>query len=349
MTVRRWTVESTDGPDGLRRGTCRRPSPGPRQVLVRMRAWSLNHRDLLIAQGRYGPEVRRGVVPLSDGAGEVVEAGAEVTRWCTGDRVTGTFLPRWISGPPRAGSFAAALGGSVDGVLADHVVFDEDGLVAVPAHLDLVEAATLPCAAVTAWQAVVELGGLRPGQTVLVQGSGGVAVFALQLAVAGGARVVALSGSDAKLRRLGDLGADVLLNYRTVPDWGRAVADLTGGGVDTVVEVGGRGTLRQSLRAVRTGGFVAVIGVLDAGEGPGGGLDPVPMLRKALRLSGVYVGSRDMFEALNRALAQQALRPVLDRAFPFSAAPAAYRHLASGQHVGKVVLHADDAVDRTAG
>ncbi|MDA3647028.1 NAD(P)-dependent alcohol dehydrogenase [Saccharopolyspora indica] len=335
--MRYFSLSEFTGAAGLRRGDREPPRPGLRQVLVRLRAWSLNHRDLLIAENRYGPEVRPGVVPLSDGAGEVVEVGAEVSRWRTGDRVIGIFLPNWISGEARAESFAAALGGSADGVLTEYAVFDEQALVAAPEHLSFAEAATLPCAAVTAWQAVVEVGGGRPGQQVLTLGSGGVSVFAVQLARALGVRVVATSSSDEKLARLAELGAAELVNYREVPEWGKDVAARTGGGVDNVIEVGGAGTLPQSLRAVRPGGRISVIGVLEAGPG----ISPVPLLRKALRLQGVYVGSREMFEALNRTLVQHRLHPVVDRVFPFSEAEQAYRYFATQQHFGKVVIVED--------
>ncbi|MCY0953031.1 zinc-dependent alcohol dehydrogenase family protein [Streptomyces sp. H27-S2] len=332
--MRRYRLDGFGGPASLRLEKCDVPVPGPRQVLVRMRAWSLNHRDLLIAHGRYGPDVLPGVVPVSDGAGEVVETGGEVGRWQPGDRVTGLFLPDWQSGRPR---LTRALGGSADGVLAEYVVFDENAVVAAPAHLGFAEAATLPCAAVTAWQAVVEMGGLHPGQSVLTLGSGGVSVFALQIAAAGGARVIATSGSDGKLERLRALGAGEVINHAEVPDWGARVASLTGGGVDHVVEVGGAGTMRQSITAARVGGRISVIGVLSGGAG----ISPVPMLRKVLCVQGVQVGSAEMSEAMNRALEGHRIRPVIDREFPFSDAGDAYRYLESGRHVGKVVLTAD--------
>lgn len=337
--MRYYSLPGFTGPRALRLARRDPPRPGPRQVLVRMRAWSLNYRDLLIAYGRYGPGIRPGVVPLSDGAGEVVDRGPAVTRWRPGDRVAGLFLPGWQSGPPTAARLAAALGGSADGVLAEYVAFDEDAVVAVPGHLDFQEAATLPCAALTAWQAVVELGALHPGQTVLTLGSGGVSVFALQIAAAGGARVIATSGSDRKLERLAELGAADLVNYKRTPRWGHMVAELTGkdAGVDHVVEVGGAGTLRQSVTAARAGGRISVIGVLSSGDG----LSPVPMLRKVLTVQGVQVGSAQMFRAMNRALEHQRIHPVIDSVFPFCDAPAAYRRLESARHIGKVVISAD--------
>lgn len=325
------------GVDALRLDERDEPAPGPRQVLVRMRAWSLNYRDLLIARDAYGRGLKADPVPLSDGSGEVVAVGTEVTRWRTGDRVVGIFMPRWIDGAPDAAKVAGALGGPVDGVLAEYVTFHEEALVAVPSHLDFSEAATLPCAAVTAWHSVVVQGGAMPGQRVLTLGSGGVSVFALQFAVASGARVVATSSSDGKLDTLRALGASDLVNYRETPAWGKEVYRLTGDGADHVVEVGGAGTLAQSIAAVRTGGLVSLIGVLSDGDGVNPGL----VLRKGLTLQGLFVGSREMFEAMNRALEQHRIRPLIDTTFPFSDAIAAFRHFESRGHAGKVVITAD--------
>ncbi|MFD6183035.1 NAD(P)-dependent alcohol dehydrogenase [Streptomyces goshikiensis] len=330
-------LPSFSGVGALRMDDCEVPVPGPGEVLVRMGAWSLNYRDLLIADGRYGRGMKPDVVPLSDGAGEVAEVGPGVTRWRLGDRVMGVFMPQWVSGPADAAKISAALGGSVDGVLAEYVVFDQEALVAVAAHMDLAEAATLPCAAVTAWHALVVHGGLTPGQSVLTLGSGGVSVFALQFAVLGGAEVVVTSSSDAKLERLMAMGAVAGVNYVGRPEWGTHVHELTGGGVDHVIEVGGAGTLPQSTRAVRTGGRLSVIGVLSEGQG----VNPVPLLRKAVTVQGMQVGSRETFEAMNRAVALHRVRPVIDRTFAFSEARAAYGHLKTGGHFGKVVLVAD--------
>ncbi|WP_345580806.1 NAD(P)-dependent alcohol dehydrogenase [Streptomyces prasinosporus] len=335
--MRYYHLPAFAGPAALRLDHRETPAPAAREVLVRMRAWSLNYRDLLIADGRYGRGMKADVVPLSDGAGEVVAVGSEVTRWKPGDRVMSVFMPRWVSGPATDAKVAAALGGTVDGVLAEYVTFDQQALVATPPHLDHPEAATLPCAAVTAWHALVVHGGLAAGQTVLTLGSGGVSVFALQFAVLAGAQAVVTSGSDAKLERLLAMGAVAGVNRSSTPQWGAHVRELTGGGVDHVVEVGGAGTLPQSVRAVRTGGRISVIGVLSRGDG----LDPVPLLRKAVTVQGMQVGSRETSEAMARAVAAHRLRPAVDRAFPFSEARAAYEHLASGGHFGKVVLVAD--------
>lgn len=311
-----------------------RPSPalGPADVRVRIRAVSLNYRDLLIrrnAASRTAP-----VVPLSDGAGEVVEVGAAVTRWRVGDRVTAAFFPTWTHGELTEADHAGALGGSRDGVLAEEVVLPETAWVPMPTTLSFEQAATLPCAGVTAHQALFEVTRLTPGDRVLVQGSGGVSLFALQLARAAGARVIATTGSPAKAERLRALGADDVLDYRALPAWGAEVRARTGG-VDVVVEVGGAGTFDQSVQALRFGGTMSVIGVL---AGARGELDLHAMFRKRLRVAGVYVGSVEMATRLARVVDSTRLEPVIDRVFAFDEARAAYAHLASGQHLGKVVV-----------
>ncbi|KWV34071.1 NADPH:quinone oxidoreductase [Micromonospora rifamycinica] len=313
------------------------PEPGDGQVLVRMRAWSLNFRDLLIAEGRYPRPVKPDVVALSDGAGEIERLGPGVTRWSAGDRVIGTYFPRWLSGTGKPERTAYDLGGAVDGVLAEYVVFGEDALVAVPAQLDFAEAATLPSAGVTAWRAVVEEGRVKPGDDVLTMGSGGLSTFALQFAVLGGARVIATSGSDGKHERLRALGAADVINHVRTPGWGTAAAGLTPGGVDHVVDVGGAGTLAQSLLAARVGGRISIAGVLKHG----GGVDPLLILAKQLTLRGLTNASRETFERMNRAVEQHGLHPVIDRRFGFDDISAAYAYLATGAHVGKVVIVAD--------
>ncbi len=310
------------------------PQPGHGQVLVRMRAASLNYRDLVIAGRARDRGLGTPLIPLSDGAGEVIASGEGADRFQPGDRVAAGFMQTWLDGPNREAYGGSALGGSIDGVLAEQCVFDERGLVRFPDHLSWEEAATLPCAAVTAWNAMFESGDLHPGETVLVLGSGGVSVFALQFARLAGARVVATSSSDAKLERLRELGASQLINYKSNPEWGDTVRELTGGGVDQVIEIGGAGTLEQSLRAVRAGGTVSLIGIL-AGSGD---FQPNRIFAKTIRLQGIYVGSVAMFEAMNRAIGGAALRPVIDRVFGFAEAPEAYRHLQSGSHFGKVVI-----------
>jgi NADPH:quinone reductase-like Zn-dependent oxidoreductase len=310
------------------------PRPGPGQVRVRVRAASLNYRDLLVVKGLYSRNLALPLIPLSDGAGEVVEVGPSTTRFAVGARVAGIFMQTWLDGALTEAKSKSALGGAIDGVLAEQVVLHEDGLVAAPDHLTFEEAATLPCAAVTAWNALIQ-GGVRAGETVLTLGTGGVSLFALQFARMAGARVIATSSSDAKLERAKQLGASDGVNYKTTPEWDKKARDLTGGvGVDHVVEVGGAGTLARSLKAMRMGGHVALIGVLAGG----GDCNPTPVLMKAVRLQGVYVGSRAMFEAMNQAIALHQMKPVIDRVFPFEEARAAYRHMESGAHFGKIVL-----------
>lgn len=310
------------------------PQPGVGQVLIQMRAWSLNYRDLMLVRGTYAPKLQLPFVPLSDGAGEVVAVGAGVSRVKPGDRVAGCFMQKWIEGDSSETKAKSALGGAIPGVAADYVVLDAEGVVTVPAHLSDEEAATLPCAGVTAWNALVGSGGLHAGNTVLTQGTGGVSLFAVQFAKMCGARVISTSSSDEKLKRVRQLGASETINYRSTPAWGHRVRELTGGGVDHVVEVGGAGTLAESLRAVRMGGRISLIGVL-AGLGQ---VDPLPVLMKNVCVQGIFVGSRAMFEAMNAAIALAQMRPIVDRVFAFEEIRAALRHMESGAHFGKIVL-----------
>jgi NADPH:quinone reductase-like Zn-dependent oxidoreductase len=279
--------------------------------------------------------VRTPLIPLSDGAGEVLAVGPGVARVKPGDRVAGIFMQQWIEGPPDDAKAASAMGGAIDGMLAEKVCLSAEGLVHFPEHLSFEEAATLPCAAVTAWNALFRSGGLRPGETVLVQGTGGVSTFALQFAKMAGAMVIATSGSEAKLERLRLMAADHTINYKTTPEWDKPVREFTRGkGVDHIVEVGGAGTLPLSMKAVRRGGHVALIGVL-AGQGE---FDPRLLFLKAIRLQGIYVGSREMFEEMNRAIMLAGLRPVVDRVFGFEEVPDAMRYMESGAHFGKVCI-----------
>ncbi|MBD2077966.1 NAD(P)-dependent alcohol dehydrogenase [Phormidium sp. FACHB-592] len=315
-----------------------RPDPQPQvgQVLVKMHAASLNYRDLLVTKGAYGSQAVQPIVPLSDGAGEVVAVGSGVTRVQIGDRVAGAFMQTFLAGELTPEKVKSALGGAIDGVLAEYVVFSEQGIVKIPAHLSYEEAATLPCAAVTAWNALVAEGQLKAGDTVLLQGTGGVSLFALQFARMMGATVIITSSSDDKLERAKQLGAAVGINYKTTPNWEEAVWALTDHrGVDHVIEVGGSNTLSQSLRAVRYGGRIALIGVL---TGTAGDVKTSAILHKHVRVQGIYVGSRDLFETMNRAIALHKMQPVIDRTFPFSAAKEAMRYLESGAHFGKVVI-----------
>jgi NADPH:quinone reductase-like Zn-dependent oxidoreductase len=311
------------------------PQPGCGQVLIQIKATSLNYRDLIVLQGQYSGQ-KSAVIPMSDGAGEVVAIGEGVTRVQVGDRVAGTFFQNWISGSIHRAVMSSDLGGGIDGMLAEYVVLDQEGVVKLPDHLSYTEGATLPCAAVTAWHALMVKGNLQPGETVLVLGTGGVSVFATQFAKLRGAKVIATSSSDRKLERMRQLGADETINYQTTPDWEKQVYALTDRtGVDHVVEVGGAGTLGRSLQAVSYGGQVHLIGVL---SGFGGEISPMPILLKSVTVNGIYVGSREMFEVMNQAISQAQLKPISDRVFPFTAAAQAYDYLQSGSHFGKVTI-----------
>ena len=316
-TMKAYRLHHFGGPDGWKLEDLPSPVPGPGQVLIRTRAVSLNFRDLLLCKGQYNPKLRMPVIPVSDGAGEVVATGAGATRFRPGERVAVNFMPGWVDGPPDESKARSALGSETDGMLAEECVVNEEGLVAIPAYLSYEEAATLPCAGVTAWNAVVTSGAVKPGDTVLVQGTGGVSIFALQFARLAGARVIATSSHDEKLKKALELGATDGINYKTTPAWDKKVRELTSGrGADQIIEVGGAGTLAASLRAVRLGGYIALIGVLSgAGE-----FNPTPILMKAVRVQGIFVGSRAMFEAMNRAIEVNHLRPVVDRVFPFDEA-----------------------------
>ena len=324
------------GIDNLELATLPDPVPQRGEVLVRVHAVSLNYRDLMVVEGRYNPKMHLPRIPCSDGAGEVVAVGEGVTRVKPGDRVAGIFMQNWIDGEPDAAKIKGALGGDIDGMLAEQVVLHEDGVVSVPDHLSWEEAATLPCAGVTAWVAVVQTGSVKPGDVVLIQGTGGVSIFALQFAKLLGARVLGTSSSDAKLDRARQLGLDAGVNYRRREDWDAWAAEQTGGrGVDLVVEVGGAGTFMRSISALRIGGVLAQIGVLtEATEA----IVIPKLLHKQVHLRGIYVGSRAHFEKMNRAIAQHRLKPVVDEVFSFHDAPAALRRMESGRHFGKLVL-----------
>jgi NADPH:quinone reductase-like Zn-dependent oxidoreductase len=332
-----YVIPSPKGIDALTLVERPEPTPGPRQVLVRVRATSLNYRDLITVEGNYARAAPKpDLIPLSDGAGEVVSVGPGVTRVKVGDRVAGCFMQRWVGGAIDDAAFGSAMGGAIDGMLTELAVLEEDGVVRLPQGLSFEEGATLPCAAVTAWHALVEIGGIKAGDTVLVLGSGGVSIFALQFARLLGARVIATSSSDAKLARARELGAAEGINYRDVPDWGVRAKELAGGeGVDHVVEVGGAETLAQSLRAVRFGGTISLIGNL---TGTTTQVVLTQVFMQNVRLQGILVGHRESVEAMNRAIALHGLRPVIDRAFPFEEAPAAFAHLAAGGHFGKIVV-----------
>jgi len=334
--MKSYELQGPDGAEGLKLVDRPVPQPAAGEVLVRIKAATLNYRDLLTVKGGYGSRQKFPLIPVSDGAGTVEAVGAAVRQFAVGDRVVGSFFENWLAGEPSEAKMHAALGGSVDGVLAEYRIFLEHALVRTPSHLRDVEAAALPCAGLTAWSAVVKLGGVSPGRTVLTQGTGGVSLFALQFAKMCGARVIATSSSDVKIERLKGLGADVTINYRTTPDWGKRTRELTGDGVDLVVEVGGVGTLNESIRATRIGGTIAFIGVL-AGPPPANSRLPL-MVMQQQRLQGVTVGSVEDLQAMCGAIAQNGMKPVVDRTFPFEQAREAFAHMASGAHFGKVAI-----------
>lgn len=333
--MRQWQIPSF-GIDALSLVEKETPSPAAGQVLVRVHALSLNYRDLMVVQGLYNPKLKTPRVPCSDGAGEVIAVGNGVTQWKPGDRVAGIFMQNWFDGAPDSRKVKGALGGDIDGMAATEVVLPENGLVRIPEHLNYDEASTLPCAALTAWNALFTASETQPGNTVLIQGTGGVSVFALQLAKLAGARVIGISSSDEKLERAKELGLDAGLNYRTTPDWEKWALDQSGGeGVDLVVEVGGSGTLPRAIKAARPWGVVAQIGVL---SGAGEAVDVRPILSRQIYIHGVYVGSRANFVAMNKSIAHSQLKPVIDRVFPFADFPSALRHMESASHFGKIVV-----------
>jgi NADPH:quinone reductase-like Zn-dependent oxidoreductase len=339
-TIRQYQLEKDTNGFRLALKTVPRPTPAQRQVLVRVRATSLNQRDLLVLRGQYGPgggADMSGRVPLSDGAGEVVQVGPGTTRFRVGDRVAGIFFLKWVDGKRSADTNASARGGGgVDGMLSEMVVSDEDSLVRIPDHLSFEEAATLACAGVTAYRALFVEGQVKRGDFVLLEGTGGVSMFGLQLAAAAGARPIITSSSDDKLKRARELGAVGTVNYRTNPEWQREVRKLTNNaGVDHVLEVGGRDTLPRALEALGNEGHIALIGGL---SGFASDLPLGRLLGMGASVTGIYVGSRADFEALNAFLTQHKIRPVIDRVFPFEEAPKAYEFMDNGSYIGKIVI-----------
>jgi NADPH:quinone reductase-like Zn-dependent oxidoreductase len=334
--MKSWIIPDATGLDSWKLIERDVPRPGPGQALVRLHAASLNYRDVLIAKGVYDGKPVRNRVPVSDGAGEVIEIGAGVTRVRPGDRVAGIFCQTWLGGEAPADAHLHALCGGLDGVLAEYRVFNEQGLVRIPAHLGYREGATLPCAAVTAWNALYAIRPLLPGQTVLALGTGGVSIFAAQFANVAGARVIVTSSSDEKLEVARRLGASETINYAQHPDWDKEVMRLTEGrGVDHVIEVGGKGTIERSVASVRPGGVISLIGVLARAPS---GFNPLAMIGTGKLLHGVLVGSREMFEAMNRAISFHAIRPAIHQVFPFDRAPEALAAMVKGEHVGKIVI-----------
>jgi NADPH:quinone reductase-like Zn-dependent oxidoreductase len=330
-----WQIQSF-GIDQLASADLPQPRPGRGEVLVKVHAVSLNYRDLLMVRGHYNPRMALPRIPCSDGAGEVVEVGEQVKAVTVGQRVAGIFMQNWLDGQPTAETSRGALGGDVDGMLAEYVVLHQGGVVPFPEHLSYTEAATLPCAGVTAWNALVHAAQVKPGDVVVIQGTGGVSIFALQFAKMAGATVIGTSSRDEKLERAKTLGLDAGLNYRQSPEWAKWVLKETGNrGADLIVEVGGAGTFAQSLQAVRFGGTVAQIGVLSHSEQP---LPIPPILHRQVRVHGVYVGSRAHFETMNRAISARRMRPVVDRIFAFSEAREALKTMEKGSHFGKIVI-----------
>lgn len=333
--MKAWQILERGSLDGLSPVELPNPKPGHGEVLVRMRAVSVNWRDLLATRierpGNLTP-----LIPCSDGAGEIVEVGKGVTQWNVGDSVISCFFQGWEAGHITRAVMRSDLGGPLHGVLAEYVVLKANGIVALPEHMDFEQGATLPCAALTAWSALVEYGRIAAGETVLLLGTGGVSMFALQIAKMHGARVIITSSSDTKLALAKKTGADDLINRRTMPDWQVRVYELTNSvGADQVVEVGGAGTLQRSLDAVRHGGKIHLIGVLSGFEGT---VNPWPFIAKSVSLHGIYVASRQIFERMNRAFSQQRLVPVIDRVFDFAQAREAFAHMESKLHVGKIVI-----------
>lgn len=333
--MKAWRIPAF-GIDKLEQHDAPTPTAGRGQVIVKVHAASLNYRDLMMVKGLYNPKMDLPRVPCSDGAGEIVEVGEGVEALKPGDRVAGIFMQRWIEGRPTYDKQREALGGDVDGMLTEYAALRATGVVKIPEHLSYEEAATLPCAAVTAWNAVVHAGGIKAGDTVVIQGTGGVSIFALQFAKLLGARVLGTSSSDEKLRRAKEFGLDAGVNYTRQEDWAKWVADETGGeGADLIVEVGGAGTFAQSLKAVRIGGVIAQIGVLASSEQP---LQIAPILRKLVYIKGIYVGCRADFEEMNRAIEQKGLKPIVDQVFTFDDAPKAFSAMESRSHFGKLAV-----------
>lgn len=331
--MRAWEVQNDWGIDHLTLVDRPTPEVGPGQIVVRMAAASLNYRDLMTVQGK-SPDARLPLTPFSDGAGEVVQVGDGVTRVAKGDRVCPMFFQSWIEGGPTAERRSKPLGGPLPGVLQEEMLLDAEGVSRFPAHLSMTEAATLPCAALTAWRALVVEGNAQPGETVLLQGTGGVATFALMFANILGLRAIVISSSDDKLAQARERGADGLINYNTTPDWEHAVMDLTGGvGVDHILELGGRDSINRSLAAARVGGRIMIIGVL---SGFSQEIAMRSIYGKNLHLIGLSVGSRTHFEDMCRAIETHQLRPVIDTVLSFDAVPDGLRRMESGAHVGKI-------------
>ncbi|TGL92738.1 NAD(P)-dependent alcohol dehydrogenase [Leptospira barantonii] len=313
------------------------PTPGHGEVLVRFRAASLNYRDYLMAIGKYNPKQKLPLIPLSDGAGEIAEVGPGVTKWKVGDKICANFAQTWLDGAPDKTMLKNTLGGPLDGTLCQYRIFPEHGIVPMPENLSFAEAATLPCAALTAYTAIVTHGNIQPGATIVVQGTGGVSIFALQFAKMMGCRVIATSSSDEKLAKCKALGADEVINYNEKPNWEKEVRKITDmEGADLIIEVGGAGTLQKSISSTKPWGTIALIGVLAGGES--NNLSLFPILMQGIRIQGIIVGSKRNFEDMNIAINTNKIKPVVDEIFSFEDAPKAFETLKSGKHFGKVCI-----------
>jgi NADPH:quinone reductase-like Zn-dependent oxidoreductase len=334
--MKTWRIAAGGRIDGLQLAEESARPLGAGDVRLRIRATSINYRDLMVLNGWYPVSTKEPLVPGSDGAGDVLEVGSAVTRFKVGDRVATSFFPNWVEGRVAPARIAGALGGGDAGTFAEQIVLHENALVRSPEHLSYSEAATLTCAGVTAWHALFLAGRIRPGNTVLLLGTGGVSIWALQLAKAAGARVIITSSSDVKLEKAKALGADGTINYNAVPEWGAEVRRLTNGeGVDLVLEVGGEKTVAQSLVAARMAGTIAIIGGV---SGFGGAINPRQLISTAIRVQGVYVGSRQMHEDLAKFVRVAGIKPIVDRSFAYSDAQEAFRYFEAGKHFGKVAL-----------
>ena len=333
--MRAYEIVTDGGVEALALNERLSPQPGPGEILVRMRASSVNYRDLSTIEDPLVRGIAYPRIPNSDGAGEVIAVGAGVTRFTAGNRVAGCFFQDWEDGAISTAAMASALGGPIDGVLAEEVLFSERGAVHLPAHLSFEEGATLPCAGLTAWNCLIEQGGLTAGKTALFLGTGGVSIFGLQIAKMIGAKAIVTSSSNDKLARAASLGADELINYRETPQWQARVLDLTdGAGVDVTIETGGGGTLEKTIEATRVGGTISLIGVLS-----GGSINPSSVMRKSIRLQGVYVGNRRMFEEMNAALELNQIHPLIDQQFGFEDARTAFQVMRAAGHFGKLVIN----------